>query len=102
MWGAMEIYGKGGTLYGHLEHAAGGGAVLKCDGNVVMTLEAAQDDLQMTASSPSGALLATAGKNVQFASKQMESHDTWKLQVKPGVDALLVASTMLSLMLFTQ
>merc|ERR1719352_885045 len=39
--GIMEIYGKGGKFYGTLEPAAGGGAMLRYEGEVVMSLEPA-------------------------------------------------------------
>jgi hypothetical protein len=101
--GIMEIYGKGGKFYGTLEPAAGGGAMLRYEGEVVMSLEAAAaGDLRMTASSVDGRLLASAGKNVQVAVRRLESHDTWKLQVKPGLDAVLIAACMVSVMVFGQ
>merc|ERR1719506_2514980 len=71
--GIMEIYGKGGKFYGTLEPAAGGGAMLRYEGEVVMSLEAAAaGDLRMTASSVDGRLLASAGKNVQVAVRRLE------------------------------
>jgi len=98
----MELYGKGGTFYGTLEPALGGGALLRCEGEIVMSLEIGSGDLRMTASSMDGRLLASAGKNVQVNVKRLESHDTWKLQVKPNYDAVLVAACMLGALLFGQ
>lgn len=98
----MELFGKGGNFYGTLEPGPDGGAVLRCEGEIVMSLDPGAGDLRMTASSMDGRLLASAGKNVQVAVRQLESHDTWKLQVKPGLDAVLIVSCMLGAMLFGQ
>jgi len=98
----MELFGKGGSFYGTLEPGPDGGAVLRCEGEIVMTLDPGAGDLRMTASSMDGRLLASAGKNVQVAVRQLESHDTWKLQVKPGLDAVLIVSCMLGALLFGQ
>jgi len=98
----MEIYAKGGKFYGTLEPSSNGGALLRCDDKFVMSLESGSGDLRMTASSMDGRLLASAGKNVQVSVRRLESHDTWKLQVKPGLDAVLIAACMLSAMLFVQ
>jgi hypothetical protein len=98
--GTLEIYGKGGKFYGTLETAKGGGALLKYEDAYVMTLEVASDDLRMTASSMDGNLLASAGKNLQVSAKRMESRDTWKLQVKPNFDAVLIGACMLGVILF--
>jgi len=100
--GVLEIYGKGGKFYGTLEAAEDGGAVLRCAGQFVMSLEiAGGDDMRMTASSVDGRLLASAGNNVQ-GSRSQESSDTWKLQVKPNNDAVLIAACMLGVLLFSK
>jgi hypothetical protein len=96
----LEIFGKGGTYYGTLEQASNGGAVLKCSDQAVMSLEIAGADMKMTASAMDGRLLATAGKHVQVSIRSEEAGDTWKLQVKPNCDAVLIASCMLGVLLF--
>jgi hypothetical protein len=98
----MELYGKSGQFYGTLEPAVGGGAVLWCENRPVMCLESGGGDLRMIASTMDGRLLASAGKNVQVAVRRLESHDTWKLQVKPSFDAVLIAACMLGTLLFGQ
>jgi len=75
--GVLELYGKGGKFYGTLEPASGGGALLKSDGQYVMSVEVGNDEMRMTASSMNGTMLASAGKNVQVSTaKRMESQDT--------------------------
>jgi hypothetical protein len=101
----LEIFGKGGQFYGTLEPARGGGAVLKHNGEIVMSLEVGSSDfssdLLMSASSMDGRLLASAGKNVQVQNKWVENPgETWKLMVKPGSDAVLIAACMLGVLLF--
>lgn len=103
----MEIFGKGHDFYGCLEPAPaalGGGFQLRKDGRVVMTIKTGTgaDFLNMTAASWDGPILATAGKHVRVGSQTLESHDTWKLQVKPGVDAVLISACMLSAIVFRQ
>jgi hypothetical protein len=96
----LEIFGKGGSHYGTLEQAPKGGAILKCAEQAVMSLEIAGCDMKMTASAMDGRLLATAGKHVQVSIRSEEAGDTWKLQVKPNCDAVLIASCMLGVLLF--
>jgi hypothetical protein len=96
----LEIFGKGGKFYGTLEPAAQGGAVLRHEGELVMSLEIASD-LRMTASSMDGRRLASAGKNVQL-NVRSESGECWKMQVQPNFDAVLVAACMLGALLFMQ
>jgi len=99
--GTMELYGKNGKFYGTLEPAANAGALLRHNGEFVMSLEMATSDLRMTASSMDGRLLASAGKNVtQSDMRRLESNDMWKVQVKPNFDAVLIASCMLGALLF--
>jgi len=100
--GVLELYGKGGKFYGTLEAAEDGGALLRCAGQFVMSLEiAGGGDMRMTASSVDGRLLASAGNNVQGAVCATSSSDTWKLQVKPNNDAVLIAACMLGVVLFS-
>mmetsp|Transcript_151932 Transcript_151932/g.290782 ORF Transcript_151932/g.290782 Transcript_151932/m.290782 type:complete len:511 (+) Transcript_151932:3-1535(+) len=101
---SLEIYGKAGLFYGTLSPAAGGGMILKHEnGNVVLAVQATGDeDFRMTASSYSGGqLLASAGRNVMAGSRRTKAEvgDSWKLQVKPGVDAVLIVSCMLGTLL---
>jgi hypothetical protein len=98
--GTMEVLAKGGLSYGTLEPASGGKAVLRCNGVAVMTLEKTEGDLCMSATTMDGRLLASAGKDVRVGSQRVECHDAWKLQVKPGLDAVLISACMLSVLLF--
>jgi len=101
--GIMELYGKGGKFYGTLEPGYHGGAVLRFQDELVMSLEIGSSDLRMTASSMDGRLLASAGQNVtQGNQRRMESNDTWKLQVQPNYDAVLISACMLGVLLFSQ
>lgn len=94
----LEVYGKAGQFYGTLSPAPGGGMLLKHEsGSVVLAVQANGDeDLRMTASSYiGGQLLASAGRNIGARRSKAEVGDSWKLQVKPGVDAVLIVSCML-------
>lgn len=99
---SLELYGKGGKYYGELTRQPSGGALLTHDDQAVMTLEISSEDLRMTASSMDGRMLASAGKNVQVSVRRLESNDTWKLQVKPNYDAVLIAACMLGLIIFDE
>jgi len=102
---ALEIFGKAGKFYGWLEFPGGNQAVLSFSGDSgvqkpVLQIEMGnQQDLRMSASTMDGRLLASAGRNVGVGGRQFEGNDSWKMQVKPGVDAVLITSCMLSLTL---
>mmetsp|Transcript_52051 Transcript_52051/g.111413 ORF Transcript_52051/g.111413 Transcript_52051/m.111413 type:complete len:458 (-) Transcript_52051:151-1524(-) len=103
--GIMKIFGRGGEFYGDLEPNGNTGVVLVCDGRPAMTVEFRDPiDLQMTACTMDGRQLAQAGRAQLPARRQAclaegSSGVVWKLQVKPGADAVLLASTMLSMLL---
>lgn len=103
----MQIYGKRQRFYGTLEPRAGvGGALVKCDGYHVMTIDSVDPTgLQLTASTPEGRMLASAGRSGAPGGASgagmpgRGGPDHWRLQVKPGADAVLVASCMLAILL---
>jgi len=97
----MEIYGKDRKFYGTLEPVGQGGAELRYNGGHVMSLKFGGSDLSMSASSMDGQKLARAGKNmVESSVTRLESNDTWKLQVMPNLDAVLVTACMLGVLIF--
>jgi hypothetical protein len=55
-------------------------------------------DFHMTASAMDGCVLASAGRNLAIGGRQ-DGLDSWKLQAKPGTDAVLITSCMLGLIL---
>lgn len=103
---ALEVFGKSGKFYGWLEFQGRNQAVLSYSGTdgdqkAVLQIEMSnQQDLRMSASTMDGRILASAGKSVGAVSQQLEGSDAWKMQVKPGVDAVLITSCMLALILF--
>lgn len=103
---ALEVFGKSGKFYGWLEFQGRNQAVLSYSGTdgeqkPVLQIEMSnQQDLRMSASTIDGRILASAGKSVGAVSQQLEGSDAWKMQVKPGVDAVLITSCMLALVLF--
>lgn len=103
---ALEVFGKTGKFYGWLEFQGRNQAVLSYSGTdgdqkPVLQIEMSnQQDLRMSASTMDGRILASAGKSVGAVSQQLEGSDAWKMQVKPGVDAVLITSCMLALILF--
>jgi hypothetical protein len=104
---ALEVFGKAGKFYGWLELPGRNQGVLLYSGDAgeqkpVLQIEMGNpQDLRMSASTMDGRLLASAGRNVGVGSQQFSSQgsDSWKMQVKPGVDAVLITSCMLALIL---
>jgi len=97
----LEVFGKSGKLYGWLEFPGGNQALLMHSGddgetNRVLQIDMGNaKDLQMCASTMDGKLLASAGRSV--VGQTAEGTGIWKLQVKPGTDAVLITSCMLAL-----
>jgi len=101
--GIMELYGKNGKFYGTLEPASRAAAMLRCDGEFVMSMEIKNNsDLSMSAASMDGRVLGSAGKNLVQgrSSRNRESKDMWTLQVTPNFDAVLIAACMLGALIF--
>jgi hypothetical protein len=106
---ALEVFGKAGQFYGYLDFRGGHQAQLQWwDGNasarqpVISFALGSMSDRCINASTMDGRLLASAGRTgaVPGQGKLLEaSSDTWKLTVKPGVDAVLITSCMLALLL---
>lgn len=105
---ALEVFGKGGKFYGWLEFPGGSRAMLAWAGNgtehkPVMQIDlcVGGEDLSMKASTPEGRVLASAGRDVAGGTGMAPrgAEDTWKMQVKPGVDAVLITSCMLAIIL---
>lgn len=100
----LEIFGKSGKFYGWLEFPGGNQALLVHSGddgqtNRVLQIDmgSAPKDLRMCASAMDGKLLASAGRSA--VGQTAEGKDTWKLEVKPGTDAVLITSCMLALIM---
>jgi len=88
--GPMEVYGRGGEPYGEIRPGPGG-AMLACNGAPVMKIDLGiSDELVMSATTMDGNLLGV-GRAPPGAG------DQWKLVVKPGQDAVLIAACMLAL-----
>lgn len=102
---ALEVFGKAGKFYGWLEFPGASQALLSHSGangeaNPVLQIEMGSiSDLRMSASTMDGRLLASAGRSAAGGGQQFEGADTWKMQVKPGTDAVLITSCMLALVL---
>lgn len=99
---ALQIHGRRSVLYGTMEPRGDGGAVLICGGQAVMFIEAGRvGDLQMTATVPDGRVVGNGGRALSTSARRQREGDdnTWKLQVMPGADAVLIASCMLALIL---
>lgn len=97
----LEIYGKAGKKYG----------VLDCSGGNVVRLQYStgaeyqtvlqismqqQESLSMIAATMDDVIVAEAGKDMANAGKKVSM---WGLKVKPNIDAVLITSCMLSLIL---
>mmetsp|Transcript_4805 Transcript_4805/g.8721 ORF Transcript_4805/g.8721 Transcript_4805/m.8721 type:complete len:468 (+) Transcript_4805:114-1517(+) len=99
----LEVYGKSGSFYGRIESQSGSNNAVLHYGegqNPVMILElGSQEDLRITAAAVDGNLLSSGGRNISISGRQLEGSDAWKMQVKPGADAVLIASCMLALIL---
>jgi len=103
----LELFGKLDGFYGHIESPPGSIRSVVHFGkaqNPVMHLDLeCHEDLRITATSPAGNDLASAGKGAPMINvpggKEPITGDTWRLNVKPGADPLLVASCMLALIL---
>jgi hypothetical protein len=89
--GAFEIAGKLGQPYGTLEISPNGSGVLKHSGQPVMIIERGDvAAMKMTAKSVDGDQLGSA-------STENKGDVNWKLTVKPGADAVLITTCMLSM-----
>lgn len=88
----LQIFGRGLRHYGDLEAIRGGkGAILKCGEKAVFQVEVLDPTtLMMSVSSMEGAKIGSA---VSSANQQ------WKVQVNAGVDAVLVTSCMMAMIL---
>lgn len=92
------LYGRDRQEYGTLE-CVGGRIMLKQAGNPVMVLDAGDpNELHYTASRMDGRVLASAGRQPNPLEGQ-EENEIWRLQVRPGIDAILVLTCMLAIML---
>jgi hypothetical protein len=101
--GAFELTGKSNQPYGSIEISAQGTSILKCNGQPVMLVEKGHDPLFMTAKTMDGQPLAEATTDRRrVTSMQIEDRggqQYWKLVVKPGADAVLITTCMLSIVL---
>jgi len=102
---ALEVFGKAGKFYGSLQLPGGNQAVLTHSGaggqlKPVLQIDMGNhSDLSMSASTMDGRLLASAGRNATAGGRSFEGGDSWRMQVKPGTDAVLITSCMLALIL---
>lgn len=102
----MEVQGRSGTSYGLLRPASRG-YVLQVEGQAVMHLQI-QDRARLIfmATTMRHRVLATAGPisgmsaDCETATEGHVSADLWRLQIKPGIDAVLLVSCMLALSTF--
>jgi len=93
-----RLYGRDHEEYGTLEFV-GVRVMLKQAGIPVMVLDAGDpNELHYTASRMDGRVLASAGRQPNPLEGE-EDQEIWRLQVRPGIDAILVMVCMLSVML---
>ncbi|CAE7881527.1 unnamed protein product [Symbiodinium necroappetens] len=100
MQSGLEIYNRDNQLYGFLENA-GGRMMLMCNGFPVMAVDGNADALTYTACRVNGSMLASAS----VVSENLRVDDVregWKLQVKPGVDAIVIMCAFLSSILLNR
>ncbi|CAE7041685.1 unnamed protein product [Symbiodinium natans] len=100
MQSGLEIYNRDNQLYGFLENA-GGRVMLMCNGFPVMAVDGNADALTYTACRVNGSMLASAS----VVSENLRVDDVregWKLQVKPGVDAIVIMCAFLSSILLNR
>jgi hypothetical protein len=96
---SLEVFGKAGKFYGWLETPHPGQALLSYSGDggeasPVLRIEMGSPaDLRMSASTMEGKVLASAGRSNGGA----DGASSWKMQVNPGTDAVLITSCMLAL-----
>jgi len=94
----MEVSGRQGQPYGMLE-PDNSTAILSYNNQPAMVLDTAGLlELRLAARTMDGKLLASASPAV-VSSRAPGTDPTWKLQVKPGADAVLIASCMLAVLL---
>jgi len=94
----MEVSGRQGSLYGWLE-PDNTTLILTFSGQPAMVLDTTGLlELRLAARTMDGKLLADARPAVA-SSRGPGADPTWKLQVKPGADAVLIASCMLAVLL---
>eukprot|EP00930_Biecheleria_cincta_P090784 TRINITY_DN80246_c0_g1_i1.p1 TRINITY_DN80246_c0_g1~~TRINITY_DN80246_c0_g1_i1.p1 ORF type:complete len:398 (-),score=55.25 TRINITY_DN80246_c0_g1_i1:67-1260(-) len=92
------LYGRDHEEYGTLEFV-GVRVMLKRAGTPVIVFDAGDpNELHYTASRMDGRVLASAGRQPNPLEGE-EDKEIWRLQVRPGIDAILVMVCMLSVML---
>jgi hypothetical protein len=95
--GIIKIYGKGQSFFGTLEPSPKGGQgyVLICEGVEQIIFEAGgYDGIEMTATVVNGNYAA-----VVIATSSSTGNSMWRLQVRPGADAILMIACMFPLIL---
>lgn len=91
---AFELFDKKGELYGTID-SSGSGAVLTNKGQPVMRIQMENEqDMKMVASTIDGRTLGDGGCTSSGVPSRI-----WKLTVKRGVDAVLISSCMLAMLL---
>jgi len=94
---AMEVLGKGGSMYGTIESTAGKRGVLRHKGEQVMTIETADPKLLKMAA------FAADNRKIGVAQPKTaavpEEGDDWRLSVAAGADAVLISACMLGMVL---
>jgi len=107
----LKIFARGGHLFGTLDISdvqGHGRALLTCGGARAMTIEPGNmEELEMVAHAMDGRVLANAGRVAQplrgpSTPTSCVGSDSWKLQVKPHSDAVLIVACMLSIMMLQQ
>lgn len=95
----MEVSGRQGEPYGMLEPDSNATLILTYNGQPAMVLDTTGIlELRLAARTTDGKVLANANPAVA-SSRGPGTDPTWKLQVKPGADAVLIASCMLAVLL---
>lgn len=95
----LSVLGRRREPYGEMEKmdaSLGTGAVLKCAGAAVMLVEVLdRSRLHVVVSTPGKRLLAEGQCRAGGSRPPAEGHG-WQLEVKPGADAVLILSSILS------
>jgi len=90
-----EVYGRGGKPYGTLEFV-GARVLLMQAGDPVMAIDAGnENELQYIACRMDGRVLASAQRHPVPLS---DGSHFWRLQVRPGMDAILVMISVMAIM----
>jgi hypothetical protein len=94
--GALAIFNAHGALYGFLETDSNGSWSVEKDADKVLLVEGSPTHMQFSVTSPSGQNIVSVGMSSDFAANGKEYVE---FCFQPGVDAVLVATVVLAVIL---